>query len=124
MGLFRRRSKDLFTIPVQAAGAAPADVLPVGAQPVAPGGFRMIVEDVFVIHGRGAVVTGTVEAGAVSVGGRVTVEHAGQTSGPLVITGIEKFRKIIDVATAGDRIGLLFRDVARGQIVRGDVLRS
>lgn len=124
MGLFRRRNKNLATVPEPASVTSPSSASSSGTRPLAKGPFRMVVKDVFVIPGRGASVTGTVEAGTVRVGGQVTVERAGQAAGSLVITGIELYGKTTDVATAGDSTGLLFRDVARKQIVRGDVLRS
>jgi translation elongation factor EF-Tu-like GTPase len=55
MGIFRRRSRDLFTFPEQTPAPTTSST--------ASGGFRMVVEDSFFITGRGVVVTGMVEAG-------------------------------------------------------------
>lgn len=116
MGIFRRRSKDLFTIPEQ--GSAPA------APPMAPGEFRLVVEDCFFITGRGVVITGRIASGSVSVGDRVTLERGGQGVRTLEISGIEQFRKTVTTASAGEAVGLLFRKTAKGEIVPGDVIRG
>lgn len=84
----------------------------------------MYIEDVFSITGRGTVVTGTILTGKFKVGetviiGKVSDEAENLTS---VVTGIEKFRKTIDEAGAGDNVGLLLRDVEKTQIERGDVI--
>ena len=114
MGLFKRRSKDLFTIPETGAADTGADF----------GDFRMTVEDVFVITGRGTVVTGMVVAGAVAVGARVTIERPGRPPLAAEVAGIEMFRRKTNRAAAGDNVGLLFRGVFRGEIAGGDVVRA
>jgi elongation factor Tu len=83
--------------------------------------FLMPVEDVFSISGRGVIVTGRVERGAVRVGD--PLEIIGIT--PAIATtciGVEMFRKILDRAEAGDNVGLLLSGVAKDQIERGQVL--
>lgn len=118
MGIFRRRSKDLFTIPEQAP--TPDSTAP----GTASDGFRMVVSDCFFITGRGMVVTGVVEAGAVGVGDRVSLERAGQAIRTLEIGMIERARKMATRAAAGEAIGLLLRGTAKDEIVQGDVIRS
>ena len=82
--------------------------------------FRMTVEDVFVIRNRGVVATGRVEAGTLKVGDVVSIN-----GGPGVqVDAIEKFRKKIDEATAGENVGLLIKSVEKHQLDRGDVLTS
>lgn len=87
--------------------------------------FRMTVEDVFVIGGgRGcsAVVTGRIEAGRVSRGDRLTLESPCGTRA-LTVAGIESFRKMLETARAGDRVGLLFQNLGdRDWISTGDIL--
>jgi translation elongation factor EF-Tu-like GTPase len=118
MGIFRRRSRDLFTVPEQVpSGPAPTDSLTAA-------GFRMVVADCFFITGRGVVVTGTVEAGVVGIGDRVTLERAGQAVHTLEIDGVEQARRTARRATAGEAVGLLFRGVAKDEIVQGDVIRT
>ena len=84
--------------------------------------FIMPVEDVFSITGRGTVATGRVERGTVKVGD--TVQIVGLTDKPsdVVVTGVEMFRKQLDLAEAGDNIGALLRGVTRDDIERGQVL--
>ena len=84
--------------------------------------FQMPVEDVMTITGRGTVATGRVERGAAKVGD--TVEIVGLMDKPrsVVITGLEMFRKTLDMAEAGDNVGALLRGVQRNEIERGQVL--
>ena len=84
--------------------------------------FLMPVEDVMTITGRGTVATGRVERGAAKVGD--TVEIVGLMDKPrsVVITGLEMFRKTLDMAEAGDNVGALLRGVQRNEIERGQVL--
>ncbi|GAA1782045.1 hypothetical protein GCM10009682_00380 [Luedemannella flava] len=114
MGIFRRRGKDLFTIPEQ-----------VPSTPVTTSGdFRLVVGDCFFITGRGVVVTGTVESGAVGIGDRVTLERDGRAVRVLEISGIERSRTTMSRAAAGETVGLLIRGTAKKEIVPGDVLRT
>ena len=85
--------------------------------------FLMPVEDVFTITGRGTVGTGRVERGQVKVGEEV--EIVGLVDTPprkTVVTGIEMFRKLLDLGIAGDNVGVLLRGVERNDIERGQVL--
>ena len=94
-----------------------------GSVPAEP--FRMTVEDVFVIGGgRGcsAVVTGRIGTGRVSRGDRVTLEGRRGTR-LLTVAGIESFRKMLETAQAGDRVGLLFQNLGdKDWITSGDQL--
>jgi translation elongation factor EF-Tu-like GTPase len=111
VGLFKRRSKELFTV-----SDSPA--------PVAGSGFRMVVDDVFFINRRGAVATGMVQSGSVGVGSRVTIERAGRPPLAAEIAGIEMFRRKAKRSDAGDNVGLLFRELTRDDILGGDVIRT
>ncbi len=84
--------------------------------------FLLSVEDVFTITGRGTVATGRIERGVVKVGD--TVEIVGLVERPksTVVTGVEMFRKILDLGEAGDNVGCLLRGVAKNEIERGQVL--
>lgn len=86
--------------------------------------FRITVEDVFSITGRGTVVTGQIESGSVSTGHIVRLRRRDGNSRDVAVTGIEMFRKMMDTAKRGDNVGLLLRDVERNGISRGDVLES
>ena len=84
--------------------------------------FLMPVEDVFSITGRGTVATGRVERGAVKVGDELQIVGIKPETKKTVCTGVEMFRKLLDMAEAGDNIGCLLRGVDRKEIERGQVL--
>ncbi|ERT59867.1 MULTISPECIES: elongation factor Tu [Megasphaera] len=84
--------------------------------------FLMPVEDVFTITGRGTVATGRVERGTVKVGDSVEIVGMQEELKTTVVTGVEMFRKLLDLAEAGDNIGALLRGVDRKEIQRGQVL--
>ncbi|MEM6602755.1 MAG: elongation factor Tu [Pseudomonadota bacterium] len=83
--------------------------------------FLMPIEDVFSISGRGTVVTGRVERGAVNVGDEVEIIGIKDTS-KTTVTGVEMFRKLLDRGEAGDNVGCLLRGVGREDVERGQVL--
>jgi elongation factor Tu len=84
--------------------------------------FLMPVEDVFTITGRGTVGTGRVERGQIKVGEEVEIVGLQEASRKSVVTGIEMFRKLLDMGIAGDNVGVLLRGVERHEIERGQVL--
>ena len=84
--------------------------------------FLMPVEDVFSITGRGTVATGRVEKGAVKIGDELQIVGIKPEIKKTVCTGVEMFRKLLDMAEAGDNIGCLLRGVDRKEIERGQVL--
>ena len=84
------------------------------------GPFRMDIEDVFSITGRGTVATGRVASGTVSEGDALTVVRANGQRLPVAVTGIEAFRKRLSSAGPGDNIGLLINGATRSDIARGD----
>ncbi len=84
--------------------------------------FLMPVEDVFTITGRGTVGTGRVERGQVKVGEEVEIVGLTEETKKSVVTGIEMFRKLLDIGIAGDNIGVLLRGIERTGIERGQVL--
>ena len=83
--------------------------------------FLMPVENVLTISGRGTVVTGKVERGAVRAGDAVEVVGLGPTTAT-VCTGLETFGRTLDRAEAGDNAALLLRGVKRQQVQRGQVV--
>ena len=84
--------------------------------------FLMPVEDVFSITGRGTVATGRVERGVLHVSDEVEIVGIHEEKQKTVVTGVEKFRKLLDEAQAGDNIGALLRGIQRTDIERGQVL--
>lgn len=83
--------------------------------------FKMPIEDVFSIKGRGTVATGRVEAGAVKVGEEVEIVGIKDTR-KTTVTGVEMFKKELDQAQAGDNAGVLLRGIEKDDIERGMVL--
>lgn len=83
--------------------------------------FRMTIEDVFAIRGRGTVVTGRVESGTLHIGDAIKIETwNGMVD--TVVTGLEMFRRRIKQAGVGDMVGVVLRDVAKDDVRRSDVL--
>ena len=83
--------------------------------------FLMPIEGVFSISGRGTVVTGRIEQGQIKL--NEEVEISGLV--PMVkttCTGIEMFHKEMELAEAGENVGVLLRGIKRTSVVRGQVL--
>ena len=85
--------------------------------------FLMAVEDVFSITGRGTVATGRIERGQIHVGDPVEIVGLKDTQ-VSVATGLEMFRKLLDVAMAGDNVGILLRGIDKENIERGQVIAA
>ena len=83
--------------------------------------FLMPVEDVFSITGRGTVATGRIETGVVKVGDEVQLLGLGEDK-KSVVTGVEMFRKILEIGEAGDNVGLLLRGIDKKEVKRGMVI--
>jgi len=89
--------------------------------------FRMSVEQVVTIPGRGTVATGRIDRGQVRVGDKVEIvglEAADADAREVVVTGVQMFRKDIPVGQAGMNVGILLRGVKRDAIRRGQVLAA
>ena len=77
------------------------------------------IDDVFVITGRGTVVTGEVISGTIGINDIVRIQETGvQTQ----VTGIEMFRKQCSVAYPGDKVGVLLRGISRDDVSAGYTL--
>ena len=85
--------------------------------------FRMTVEDVFSIKGRGTVVTGKIETGTVKVGDEISIQGKNGEK-RTIVAGVEMFRKTMSQANAGDNVGILLRDITKQDVQQGDVLLS
>ena len=83
--------------------------------------FLMPVEDVFTITGRGTVVTGRVERGALRLNSEEEILGIRDPQ-KTTVTGIETFHKSMDQAEAGDNTGLLLRGIKREDVERGQVV--
>ncbi|NVY95721.1 elongation factor Tu [Lactobacillus sp. DCY120] len=84
--------------------------------------FLMPVEDVFTITGRGTVASGRIDRGEVKIGDEVEIVGLHDESKTTTVTGLEMFRKTLDLGEAGDNVGALLRGINRDQIERGQVL--
>ena len=85
--------------------------------------FLMPIEDIFSIEGRGTVVTGRVERGAVKVGETIQIVGIKDTA-ETTVTGVEMFNKQLDKAQAGDNAGILLRGTKKEDVHRGQVLAA
>ncbi|MGX7419593.1 elongation factor Tu [Carnobacterium gallinarum] len=84
--------------------------------------FLMPIEDVFTITGRGTVASGRIDRGTVKVGEEVELIGLFPEVKKTTVTGIEMFKKILDLGEAGDNVGILLRGIGRDEIERGQVL--
>ena len=83
------------------------------------GEFKMTVEDVFMIIGRGTVAVGTVESGTLLRGENVLING----SRSCLVSAIEAFRKKSpESVSAGEHVGLVLAGVSKEEVRRGDVL--
>ncbi len=87
----------------------------------ADGPLLMPIEDVFHIAGRGTVVTGRIERGAVRDGDEVEIVGA-RAPMRTVATRVEMPPGLLDEGSAGDRVGVLLRGVDKSELERGFVL--
>ncbi len=83
--------------------------------------FLMPIEDIFSIEGRGTVVTGRIERGAVKLSDEVEIVGLRATQ-KTTVTGIEMFNKSLDSGQAGDNAGILLRGTKKEEVERGQVL--
>lgn len=77
----------------------------------------MTVEDVFSIAGRGVIVTGTIESGAVCVNETVIINGKAY-----IVAGLENFRKMINTASEGMGVGMLLKGASQKDFKAGDVV--
>ncbi len=86
--------------------------------------FRMTVEDVFNIKGRGTVATGRIASGSLKVGDEVEIVRASGDRKRAIVAGLEMLHKKLSEARAGDNVGILLRDVSKSELQPGDVLTA
>lgn len=86
--------------------------------------FQMPIENVFMIEGRGTVVTGKIEAGVVVSGDRVDIVGKDSDIVSTVVTQVETFGRVLDSGVAGQNVGLLLRGIGRDEVQRGQVLAA
>nr|WP_157209569.1 selenocysteine-specific translation elongation factor [Methanotorris igneus] len=83
--------------------------------------FKMPIDHAFSIKGVGTVVTGTIHKGKVSVGDEM---RTFPINVDVKVKGIQCFKKDVNEAYAGDRVGIALQGVEPKQIFRGCVLTS
>lgn len=86
--------------------------------------FLMPIEGVHTIEGRGTVVSGRVERGALKAGDKVEIVGLDNEGAEVVFTGTQAFRKDIPQSRAGMNVGLLLRGLKRDDVERGQVLSA
>ena len=86
--------------------------------------FRMRIEEVRSIPGRGTLVTGPIEQGAVTAGDGVEIVGSGAKPIASVVTAVLVSGKVSERGHAGDTVGVLLRAVNANQVTRGQVLRA
>lgn len=83
--------------------------------------FFLPIEGVFSVAGRGTGVTGRIERGIIRVGGEVEIVGIKDTV-KSTCTGVEIERKMMPEGRAGEKAGVLLRDIRRADIECGQVL--
>ncbi len=98
---------------------AVADLQQAGAPPVALAGAFLPIDRVFTLAGAGAVVTGTLQGGALRSGGEAVLQPSGRRVGlrQIQIHGVE-----VDGAEPGGRVAVSLRGVSAQDVRAGDVL--
>lgn len=78
--------------------------------------FYAGVEDVLSITGRGTVLSVQIANGTVNTGDQLYINELGKV---FTVTAIETNKQVLESATAGDTVGLLTKDVTKGEVLRG-----
>ena len=85
--------------------------------------FRLVIEDVFSITGRGLIITGTVEGASVATGDVLIIQRQGEADLETTVRQLQQFRTTAPVADPGDRVGILLSPIP-DRPRRGDVVRK
>lgn len=83
--------------------------------------FRFVANKVYMIPGRGVVVTGRVEKGTVSVGGEIGFIGTDGQYVSATVVAIEVARRLVEEAQAGQEASLLLEGVRKDQVTQGTV---
>ena len=83
--------------------------------------FRMTIQDVFSIKGRGTVLTGRIESGTITVGDEIIIKGR-NSSKKAIVAGVEVRRKVTTNAKTGDDVGILLKDINDEDVRPGDIL--
>ena len=80
---------------------------------------RLSVDRVFVLSGFGAVVTGTLSGGSLSIGDTVELQPHGKIGR---IRGLQSYKQEVETALPGSRVAVNIAGISSGDIQRGDML--
>ena len=80
---------------------------------------RLPIDRVFVVSGFGAVVTGTLSGGTLSVGDSIEMQPSGRAGR---IRGLQSYRQQVDTVSPGSRVAVNVAGINSSDIQRGDVL--
>ena len=124
MGLLGKlfgQNDDVIKPPIQGADITRDNQGPVPLDKSQPG--VMTIEDTFSISGRGAVAVGQVDSGFFYIGQKATVVA---NDGEYIVTikSVEAFRKMMDYAGPGDKVGLLIDGIDRDTLEKGYEIRG
>ena len=80
---------------------------------------RLPVDRVFAVSGFGAVATGTLSGGTLSVGDNIELQPSGKAGR---VRGLQSYRRQVDTAVPGSRVAVNISGINSAEIQRGDVL--
>lgn len=83
--------------------------------------FKMAIDNVFSITGRGTVVTGRIEKGTIRLNDELDILGLKKDVQTTCI-GLEFFHKTLTEAEAGENIGILVRGIKKHDLARGQVV--
>lgn len=78
--------------------------------------FYAGVQDVFSITGRGTVLEVQIANGTVNIGDQLHINELGKV---FTVTAMQNGSQVVETATAGDKVGLLTKDVTKDEVMRG-----
>ncbi len=84
--------------------------------------FKMPIDHAFPIKGIGTVITGTILKGSVKVGDELRILPLNMED--VKVKSIQRFKKDVKEAYAGDRVGMALQGIDAKQVFRGCVLTS
>ncbi len=80
---------------------------------------RLPIDRVFTMSGFGAVVTGTLSGGSLSLGDTIELQPTAKAGR---IRGLQSYRRDVETAAPGSRVAVNITGISSGEIQRGDVL--
>ncbi len=80
---------------------------------------RLPIDRVFVVGGFGAVVTGTLSGGTLSLGDSIELQPSGKSGR---VRGLQSYQRAVPIAAPGSRVAVNIAGISSGEIQRGEVL--